>query len=257
MTEQELKEEIDRTPLPEPLPELPISFNIITHLKRIDELADLLNSLPKGSEAIIVGNEQGTERKITFEGEENYNGVQLRVYRYTYVLWSFSDARNIARQYSTREWCMWLDSDDILLPTSEYERLSEIPSGIAGLICGCFGYSAPYADVHGGFYVTPQLRIFRRNEKIKWKGIIHEQLLPQVEKEYLQTKAVPIMIQHNGYDTDIHVMYAKCKRNVELLIRQLATDKEFCREYYESALATTISEKQKLETKIKEQQWQV
>lgn len=204
---------------------------------------------------IIVYNECDKEKKgIYFDGEEIVEGLHIKCYRWLYEYFSFGYARNIALKHTTREWCAWIDSDDVLITNdrAEFEKLSEIPHGIVGLICGCYGYTAPYLDTSGQFYMTPQLRIWRNVKNVKWEAIIHEQLLPSVEKEFYQTKAVPVFFQHNGYDTDAHVMYAKCKRNVELLSRQIITSNDN-REYYEAALASTITELHKLKHKLERQ----
>ena len=232
---------------------IPLSVNIVTQAKDAEYLPALLETIPNGCEIVLLVTECSDDKKgVEFNGTMEYNDSIIQQYTWYYKLFDFSQARNIALKHSTRDWVMWLDTDDRLLLSDAkyYQELSEVPTGVGGFVCGCVGYTAPYLDNHGGTGCTPQVRIFRRHEKIKWTGIVHEQIIGSIEKEQLQIKSSPILIQHVGYEQDVHVMYAKLNRNVELLIRQLAVYPEQDARYYQESLINSLIELHKLQDKL-------
>ncbi len=233
---------------------IPLSVNIITQAKDVEYLADCLATIPKGAEVIIINNVQSEDKKcVEFDGEMFLNGLHIKQYSWYYKLFDFSQARNIALKYSTRDWILWLDTDDRLLLSDSkyYQELSEVPTGVGGFVCGCVGYLQPYLDNNGGSNCAPQLRIFRRHEKFKWSGIVHEQIISCIENEQMQIKSSPILIQHIGYEQDIKVMYKKLERNVELLVRQLAVFPDQDKRYYQEYLINSLTELHKIQDNLK------
>lgn len=229
---------------------LPLSINIITCEQDANYLQDCINSLPKFCEVVIVKTVCSDDKKVvTFDGEITLNDRHIKEFTWYYKLFDFSQARNIALRNSTRDWVMWIDTDDrlILNDYEYYKELDNVPLGVGGFMCGLVGFTKPYLEHEGGNGFAPQVRLFRRHDAIKWNGIVHEQILDSILEQKYQVKQSPILVQHIGYDVDVNAMYAKIKRNVQLLTRQCAVYPDYATRYYQQSLANSIIELHKLE----------
>lgn len=212
---------------------LDISFVVIARDEDAGWMPELLKSLPPGAEICILWNEQGEEEHLKDEGtKELPNGTTVKYDRWTYTGdFSFSAARNVALGSATRDWIMWLDTDDRLLPHQHaiFENLSVYPPGVGGLMCGVTGINPPNRSTDRATpYNISQCRIFRNHLGLEFVGRCHEQIVPAIDMSGLQVVPCSLLVHHVGYEVDDEVMIEKMKRNTRLLCMQYVNG-----EYYD------------------------
>lgn len=91
----------------------------------------------------------------------------------------FSKARNYAFSKATKEYIMWLDADDIVLPKDK-EGIKELISKLDGtedIIC--LKYNTGFDSDGNVIFTYYRERIIKNNGTHKWVGRIHE-VIPQI-----------------------------------------------------------------------------
>jgi glycosyltransferase involved in cell wall biosynthesis len=145
----------------------------------------------------------------------------------------FSAARNHSLDQATGDWILWIDADD-RLHVPEDIRLSELldDSRLAG--------ATLTLDWKRGFTPGIELRLFRNDPRIRFRGVIHENIVNAVEavcrSDGLTVLATPLRLTHEGYEGDLT---RKHLRNLPLLRRAVQDEPD--RPYYWSHLAETLA----------------
>jgi tetratricopeptide (TPR) repeat protein len=125
---------------------------------------------------------------------------------------NFSTARNFANDNASGEWVLYIDADERLSCENGAPLRSLLPGPEASGLRVKF---RPRSDTT----CYDELRLFRRDERIRFTGSIHESVVPSVkavcEADSRQiTHQHAIAIDHLGYDGDqLH----KHQRNIPLL----------------------------------------
>lgn len=221
----------------------PISFLVITTEQDAALLPRMMESLPKGVEVCIVVTEKSETEEYTVDGEYSEDDRVVRLARWKYKQFSFAKARNYSIELASYDWCIWMDSDDVLL--REHHRdvllIPKLEAGIGGVEFGCAGFHSPVETaIEGEYYAAPHLRAFRKSLGARFRGLVHEQIRPQIEACKMMILRSHIMVVHMGYMGHRDAMIAKVKRNLDLLKLQVATS-DYLKEYYEERLAKTIT----------------
>ena len=206
---------------------IPVSFVVIARKEDAGWMPEMLRSLPVGCEVCILWNEQGTEESYEEEGiTELPNGTTVKYHRWTYTgMFSFADARNVSLRSATRDWIMWLDTDDRLLVHQHgfFDKLDTYGPGVGGLMCGVTGINPPNAGNSESIpYNVTQCRLFRNGLGIHFEGRAHEQCTHAIEDMHLRIVPCSLLVHHVGYEVDDEVLEAKMWRNVRLLAMQLS-----------------------------------
>jgi glycosyltransferase involved in cell wall biosynthesis len=124
----------------------------------------------------------------------------------------FAAARNFALENASNDWILYIDADERLVCPSGSHLPNLLPSGeVSGLRLKF----RPRSDMT----CYDELRLFRRDERIRFSGIIHETIVPAVKVvcEEDGTEIIrnyDIGIEHLGYDG---VQDHKHERNIPLL----------------------------------------
>ena len=130
----------------------------------------------------------------------------------------FAAARNAAVDASRGQWVLYIDADErvIEFDPAAVERLLEARDHAC--------YTVLFRPQRG-FTRYREHRVFRNRPELRFRGIIHESLIPALDelaaREGARVGASSIDIEHDGYDGDIG---HKHPRNVPLLERRLAQD---------------------------------
>jgi tetratricopeptide (TPR) repeat protein len=124
---------------------------------------------------------------------------------------SFSTQRNFALSKVTTDWILFLDADERLDAQSQSLIRQAIQSSVSSAIQICirnytydfqeWGYQPPdtqFKNYPYGYIETKLHRLFRRSEKIRYSGILHEKIEPQLSKHSLPTETSEIIIHHLG-----------------------------------------------------------
>lgn len=132
------------------------------------------------------------------------------------VAWtgSFSEARNESLQHATGDWVLYLDADERLV---DGEQLKSVVNGSLAwaytlLIRGKHHLSSGIVD-----QVNAYPRLFRRHHKVRFEGVVHEQIMPSIIRLGKSIEASSIIIEHLGYGDSYEKILEKGSRNIALL----------------------------------------
>jgi len=170
-----------------------------------DRLADCLRSVEDLVEEIVVvdtGSQDDT-REIA-----RANGARLIL-----SPWNddFAAARNCALAQAAGDWVLVLDADERISPR-HFEAIrraaaSPLPAAIQVFVrtytddSELLNWHPINPDRHEamgfcGYFDTPQLRLFRRDDRIRFEGIVHETVAPSLEAHNLPVYRADIVIHH-------------------------------------------------------------
>ena len=130
----------------------------------------------------------------------------------------FAKARNSALDHATGDWILYIDADERLgVPKAGGLRQTVADPGTVAF----FVRFQPKT----GYTPYDEIRLFRRDERIRFKGCIHETVHPDINTvrrtDGLELKRSDIAISHVGYDGDIT---HKHHRNLPLLEEAVKVD---------------------------------
>lgn len=137
---------------------------------------------------------------------------------------NFSDARNYALEQATKEYIFSIDADEYVENPDEINKaLSNSNPDTGGWLVNVVS-SAYNKDGNIEKMQTSLLRLFINNPKIRFKGIIHEQVFESILALGLKIENSNINLQHSGYLLSLEEFQKKQKRNIELLQNALQTE---------------------------------
>ena len=123
----------------------------------------------------------------------------------------FSEARNFALDQAAGDWILYIDADERLVVPDELDLHDLISAD------SCVAHLVEFVP-RVGFTPYHEIRLFRRRADIRFKGVIHETVHPDIEKvrkqEDLHVTACRARIVHLGYEGD---QDHKHQRNIPLL----------------------------------------
>lgn len=182
-------------------------------------LEDCLLSVEALAEEIVIVDTGSTDK--TKEIAHKY-GTKVFDYKWND---DFSAARNFALQHTTGDWVIYLDADERIQPgqnTKIMQYIERATENIGGFLCNIISphyKNQNESEVHKASYP----RIFRNlgYPKIKFTGIIHEQITPAFKELGLKFILTDIDIIHLGYNQDSDVIKSKVLRNYQMLMKEI------------------------------------
>ncbi len=129
----------------------------------------------------------------------------------------FAWARNEAISMASRRWILMLDADEELKPESipVLETLKNVPAHTTGVWIRCYNRSDDYRGT--GEMSHALVRIFPNNERIRFRGLIHEFVTLDESASGLNAVNAPVAVIHHGYLTEVVKQRDKAKRNFEIV----------------------------------------
>lgn len=175
-------------------------------------LGACLESLREVVDDIVVVDTGSTDASI-----EIAHGHGARVDR---IDWpdDFAAARNHALDLVDTDWVLYIDAD---------ERVRPIPRDVLHREIGGRRTVGATVDLHPrtGHTAYRELRLFRSDPRLRFRGIIHETIWPAVHevmaRDLMRVRPSSLVIDHIGYDGP---QDHKHPRNLPLLRRALAQD---------------------------------
>jgi len=173
-----------------------------------DEEAFLLNclqSIRNFVDEIVVVDTGSTDQSVSIAKQFN---ADVSVFPWE---GDFAAARNEALQRCQGRWILYIDADEQLENANihQIKPLLDDPDNLAFTVK--FFPSKKFTSYR-------EYRVFRNDRRIRYEGVIHETMLPAIQKvagsDRLKIGSLPLTIRHFGFDTDQN---AKHRRNLPLL----------------------------------------
>lgn len=135
----------------------------------------------------------------------------------------FSAARNESIRRATGDWIFWLDADDRVRP-EQVARLQELFARLDHTP-RVFLMNTILQPAHANKdrFLVSHARLFRRHERLRWKGRVHEQLRPEPITLGYEWVFTDVEIDHIGYQDRVHAD-RKGRRKLRLLRMDYALD---------------------------------
>ncbi len=135
----------------------------------------------------------------------------------------FAQARNVCLEFAQAPWILSIDADERLENASTCaDILRTAPQEVGGILVHLRSHSA---RTNGGsdVFTAQATRIFRRDDRIRWQGIIHEQITDAIQQAGLLIQPSTIVFTHLGYNLSPTAMREKQERNLAMLNTTLQT----------------------------------
>lgn len=175
-------------------------------------LEGCLRSLDGLADEIIVVDTGSVDRSVEIARE---CGAVVSAYAWN---GDFAAARNASIDAACGEWILYIDADERV---AAFDR-SEVERQLADPARAC--YTVLFRP-QTGFTRYREYRLFRNREDLRFRGVIHESLLPALQELGVRTGMSAghsaICLDHYGYDGDLR---RKHERNLPLLRARLARD---------------------------------
>jgi len=226
-------------------PYVAMSFAIICHPDDHTYLPDCVNSIPAGSEIVIIhteiqkhiGSFETIPQPEYIKEQTEYldNGTCVKEYLYRFYsktghITSFSEARNIALDHVTREWVFSLDADEhAVISQTDLKTILSIGNTdkkIGGFIVGNISMTPTGEGM--AWTPTKQCRIFRNLPENRWERRCHEQIGVGIMRRGGNMVDSTVAIKHVGYcKQDKPALIKKHLRNVYLMMLDFGEVKEY------------------------------
>lgn len=168
-----------------------------------DVLERCLESVRETVEEIIIVDTGSTDKT-----EEIARKYTDHVYHFP---WNedFSDARNFAFSKATKEYCMWMDADDVLEQQDKMALLhmKKLSSGQEDVIM--MRYHVSFDEQGKPVYSYYRERIVRNNEKYRFKGRVHEAITPSGNIVYSEIAVTHRKIHTAEPGRNLHIYEAQ------------------------------------------------
>ena len=176
-------------------------------------LPDCLGSLDGIADEIVVVDTGSTDRSIDVA-----KVLGARVLSHPWAD-DFSAARNAGLEVACGEWILYLDADERLRPLDRDALVATLRRAREAAF-------RVLLRPHVGATPFFEYRLWRADPEIRFKGVIHEQIVSDVHRVAVRdgrsvTDWAGLEIDHVGYEDD---QAAKHARNLPLLRRQLDAD---------------------------------
>jgi glycosyltransferase involved in cell wall biosynthesis len=171
-----------------------------------------LRSLVGNVDEIVVVDTGSCDRTIEIASQ-----FPISLHHFSWVN-DFSAARNFALERATGDWILYIDADERLeIPRhDEYARLLMDRGKVAWKL---------RLHPRVGWTAYSELRLFRNDPRIRFKGVIHENIWPAVDAvaraDRLDVGSCDLQLHHVGYEAD---QSRKNPRNIPLLRDLLSAD---------------------------------
>jgi glycosyltransferase involved in cell wall biosynthesis len=175
-------------------------------------LARCLESIRGFVDEIVVVDTGSTDASPRIAGEFGA--------RVVHFAWrdDFAAARNEALDHARGAWVLYVDADEEALPVDQGALAAHLAD--PDLVASTVRFRS-----RAGFTRYHECRLFRRDRRIRFRNVIHETMLPDVQdvarRDRLEIGRSELALNHHGYDGDQRVKHL---RNAPLLRERLARD---------------------------------
>ncbi|MDR3572453.1 MAG: glycosyltransferase [Anaerolineaceae bacterium] len=145
----------------------------------------------------------------------------------------FSRARNMSLEQAAGEWILVLDADEELDQAAQSQLKGILANTqAAGLRLRQRNLLSPNDLMR--YHDIPIIRVFRKDAKIRFEGLIHESVLDSVTRQGGSIEDTELIILHSGYSQRVvQGSGSRGERNLDLLLKMLAANPEDTYIYYQ------------------------
>ncbi len=177
-----------------------------------DVIARLLNSVEDLFDEIIVVDTGSTDNT-----KQILNNFNCKIFDYKWHN-DFASARNYAFSHATSDFIMWLDADDIIIP-SELKKLKALKGELNNNIdVVMLKYSIGSSDNQLKYY---RERILRKNMGFVWEDAVHECITPRGNIIYKDIFITHAKIKSGDPKRNLKIYNSLIKNKVKLSPRQM------------------------------------
>lgn len=144
------------------------------------------------------------------------------IFHFTWIN-DFSAARNFSLEKASHDWILVLDCDEYIVDVDArgFQAIMDNYPNDIGMLSRKNHYELNGTD---SIYTDDVERFFNR-KLYHYEAIIHEQVRPLKEMSY-QRIALPLVVDHCGYNGTLEDLEKKAKRNNDLLLKMLEENPE-------------------------------
>ncbi|MBT4519890.1 MAG: glycosyltransferase [Halieaceae bacterium] len=125
----------------------------------------------------------------------------------------FASARNTALSHARGDWILYIDADELVIADRSALQCLAQDNAVAATV---------QFRAASNLTTYPEYRLFRNRPDIRFRGVIHETVMPDIDaivsREKGQIVHSAIAIEHGGYEGDLS---HKHRRNHPMLLRAL------------------------------------
>ncbi|WLR41473.1 glycosyltransferase family 2 protein [Bacillus carboniphilus] len=183
-----------------------------------DTLDRCLSSVKGVPDEIIIVDTGSTD--ATKEIAKKHNA---RIYDFEWID-DFAAARNFSFSKARKDYIMWLDADDLLLP-EDRQKLLNLKERISPKIDAISMIYHTLFDEHGNVVTSVRrIRIVKKIHDFKWHGFVHEDLTTEEPYKYFDSD---IIVTHKKPEDKMNkAEEGKTGRNLQIYERHLKAGKE-------------------------------
>lgn len=186
-------------------------------------IANCLNSILKLSneiklQIVVIDTGSVDNTKYIIENLNNNNNI-IHLYDFKWND-SFSDARNYAISKAKYNVILSIDADEIIENENKLIEIIRNPNkDTSAWLINIESFAIKNDSTE--YFSSYQFRLFLNDPKIRFNGIIHEQITDSLNKNDLKYEKTDIKIIHSGYNISSEELYQKNHRNLNLLLKAL------------------------------------
>lgn len=131
----------------------------------------------------------------------------------------FSDARNAALDYVQTDWVLFIDADEQFEPSQAAalpELLATVDEDVLGLRVLRYNFFPT-----GGFYVSPELKLFRNRPDVRYRRKINESVAESIAEAGGRIELAPVLLNHFGHTRPVAAQRRKAAFYIDLMEAQL------------------------------------
>ncbi len=140
----------------------------------------------------------------------------------------FSAARNESLKHAAGDWLLWMDSDDTITDSNgaALRRLFQrpIPSATMGFVLQVHCPASTSPGSYGTATVVDHVKLLRNLPGIRFRGRIHEQVMPAIRGLGGEVEWTDIFVVHSGSNVTPEGRARKHARDMRLLELELADE---------------------------------
>lgn len=133
----------------------------------------------------------------------------------------FSKARNYSFSKATKDYCMWLDADDVVLDKDKEDLLALKHSLSPDVSVVMMKYNTGFDKEGHPTFTYYRERLLRREDNFRWSGFVHEAITPRGKVIYSDIAITHGKIKQSNPKRNLQIFRSKLKEGVVFTPREI------------------------------------